>query len=64
MLMRVLLQAGSEARMTDRGRVYVELGPPDQIEAHPSGGPGPFGPGPFEIWRYQRLEQGKRVEEF
>jgi GWxTD domain-containing protein len=35
---------------TDRGRIYITLGPPDQIEAHPSGD---GRSGPFEIWRYQ-----------
>jgi TonB family protein len=51
-------QPGSK---TDRGRLYVELGPPDQIEAHPSGGPGTKDP--FEIWKYRRLDQGKPVME-
>jgi GWxTD domain-containing protein len=35
---------------TDRGRIYITLGPPDQIEAHPLG---EGRSGPFEIWRYQ-----------
>jgi hypothetical protein len=35
--------------------------PTDQIEAHPSGGPGTKDP--FEIWKYCRLEQGKQVVE-
>ena len=35
---------------TDRGRIYITLGPPDQIEAHPSG---EGRSGPFEIWRYR-----------
>jgi len=35
---------------TDRGRIYITLGPPDQIEAHPSGD---GRSGPFEIWIYQ-----------
>ena len=24
--------------MTDRGRIYIAFGPPDQIESHPTGG--------------------------
>ena len=47
---------------TDRGRTYIQLGPPDEIESHPSGGEyrRPGGQGrltsahPFEIWRYRR----------
>ena len=50
---------------TDRGRIYIAYGPPDEIESHPSGGqyrrPGEAGGGftsayPFEIWRYRRIE--------
>jgi GWxTD domain-containing protein len=49
---------------TDRGRMYIKLGPPDEIEAHPSGGsyqrPPEEGGGttstyPFEIWRYRYI---------
>ena len=35
---------------TDRGRIYITWGPPDQIEAHPSGDGRSE---PFEIWRYR-----------
>jgi GWxTD domain-containing protein len=50
---------------TDRGRIYIAYGPPDEIESHPSGGtynrPMEEGGGqtstfPFEIWRYRYLE--------
>jgi GWxTD domain-containing protein len=50
---------------TDRGRVYIMYGPPDEIEAHPSGGfyqrPIEEGGGststyPFEQWRYRYIE--------
>ncbi len=50
---------------TDRGRVYIAYGPPDEIESHPSGGmyQRPFDEGggftstyPFEIWRYRWIE--------
>ncbi len=36
---------------TDRGRVYIEYGPPDQIEQHPSA----MGKKPYERWIYYRL---------
>jgi GWxTD domain-containing protein len=50
---------------TDRGRIYIMWGPPDEIESHPSGGtyerPPEEGGGdtstyPFEKWRYRYLE--------
>jgi GWxTD domain-containing protein len=50
---------------TDRGRIYIEYGPPDEIESHPSGGtyerPIEEGGGttstyPFEIWTYRYIE--------
>jgi GWxTD domain-containing protein len=50
---------------TDRGRIYIEYGPPDEIDSHPSGGgydrPPEEGGGqtttyPFEQWRYRRIE--------
>lgn len=50
---------------TDRGRIYITFGPPDEIESHPSGGtyvrPWEEGGGttatyPFEIWRYRWIE--------
>jgi GWxTD domain-containing protein len=50
---------------TDRGRIYIVYGPPDQIDAHPSGGtytrPIEEGGGetstyPFEDWRYRYIE--------
>ncbi len=34
---------------TDRGRVYIFYGPPDEIESHPSGAT------PYEIWFYRKL---------
>ncbi len=56
--------AGIPGWKTDRGRTYIIWGPPDQIEAHPSGGtyerPMEEGGGetstfPFETWRYRYL---------
>jgi GWxTD domain-containing protein len=50
---------------TDRGRIYIIWGPPDEIEAHPTGGtydrPEDEGGGstttyPWETWRYRYLE--------
>jgi GWxTD domain-containing protein len=57
--------AGIPGWRTDRGRIYIMYGPPDEIEAHPSGGfyqrPEDEGGGttstfPFETWRYRYLE--------
>lgn len=50
---------------TDRGRIYIMFGKPDQIESHPSGGSynrpiweggGTTATYPFEIWWYRYLE--------
>ena len=50
---------------TDRGRIYITFGPPDEIEDHPAGGlyqrPIDEGGGttstyPFQIWRYRYIE--------
>jgi GWxTD domain-containing protein len=50
---------------TDRGRIYIMWGPPDETESHPAGGsysrPMEEGGGetstyPFEKWRYRYLE--------
>src|SRR5437867_6054381 len=50
---------------TDRGRIYITFGPPDENESHPSGGsyerPAEEGGGttstfPFEQWRYRWIE--------
>jgi GWxTD domain-containing protein len=50
---------------TDRGRIYITYGPPDEKETHPSGGtyerPIDEGGGttstfPFEQWRYRYIE--------
>ena len=53
--------AGIPGWRTDRGRIYIVLGPPDEIDSHPSGGryerPAEEGGGkiftyPFEQWIY------------
>ncbi len=50
---------------TDRGKIYIEYGPADEVESHPSGGtyerPYEEGGGttstyPFEKWRYRYIE--------
>ncbi|MGB8889316.1 MAG: GWxTD domain-containing protein [Candidatus Korobacteraceae bacterium] len=57
--------AGIPGWKTDRGRIYIIWGPPDQIESHPTGGtydrPQEEGGGttttyPYEDWRYRYLE--------
>jgi len=57
--------AGKPGWKTDRGRIYIEWGPPDSIDSHPSGGlydrPANEGGGttttfPFEVWHYRYLE--------
>lgn len=57
--------AGIPGWLTDRGRIYITFGPPDEIESHVGGGryarPIDEGGGitstyPFEIWRYRHLE--------
>lgn len=56
--------AGIPGSLTDRGRIYIVYGPPDEIESHPSGGtynyPVNQGGGstttfPFESWRYRYI---------
>lgn len=57
--------AGIPGWKTDRGRIYIMYGKPDEIDSHPSGGtyerPMEEGGGetstyPFEDWRYRYLE--------
>src|SRR5438552_7881397 len=57
--------AGKPGWMTDRGRIYIVYGPPDEVESHPSGGsyerPMEEGGGetstyPFEDWRYRHID--------
>ena len=58
-------QSGIAGWKTDRGRIYIIHGPPDEIVSYPSGGrylrQGHEGGGststyPFEVWRYRYLE--------
>ena len=57
--------AGIPGWKTDRGRIYITFGPPDEIESHPSGGTyergmeeggGETSTYPFEDWRYRYIE--------
>jgi len=57
--------AGIPGWKTDRGRIYIVYGPPDEIDSHPSGGtydfPAMQGGGstqtfPFEQWRYRYIQ--------
>jgi len=57
--------AGIPGWKTDRGRMYIIYGPPNSIDAHPTGGsyvrPAEEGGGetstyPFEVWNYRYLE--------
>jgi GWxTD domain-containing protein len=57
--------SGEPGWMTDRGRVYIIHGPPDELESHPNGGaynrPTYEGGGststfPFEIWWYRNID--------
>ncbi len=57
--------AGIPGWKTDRGRIYIMFGKPDEIDSHPAGGtydrPMEEGGGttstfPFEDWRYRYLE--------
>lgn len=57
---------------TDRGRIYLMWGKPDEVDSHPAGGPytrpteeggGETSTYPFEDWRYRYLEGiGENVE--
>ncbi len=44
---------GEDGWLTDRGRIYIKFGQPDDIERHPF----ESGSYPFEIWRYYTLRK-------
>ena len=57
--------AGKPGWKTDRGHIYIAYGPPDSIDAHPSGGNyqrsmeeggGNTSTFPFEVWNYRYIE--------
>jgi GWxTD domain-containing protein len=56
--------SGKPGRLTDRGRIYIKFGKPDEIESHPAGGTyerlphegsGTTSTYPFEKWFYRYL---------
>jgi GWxTD domain-containing protein len=56
--------SGKPGWMTDRGRIYIKFGKPNETETHPTGGPyhrpSYYGGGstttyPFEVWFYRYL---------
>jgi len=64
--------SGKPGWKTDRGRIYIIHGKPDEIDAHPAGGPyqrkfdeggGNTSTYPFEVWTYRYIEGlGNNVE--
>jgi GWxTD domain-containing protein len=63
--------SGIAGMRTDRGKMYILNGPPDEIVSHPSGGtyyrPDEEGGGvtntfPFETWRYRHLDNRSQTE--
>ena len=46
--------AGIAGWKTDRGRIYITYGPPDEKESHPSGNAA--SPAPFEQWLYHLIQ--------
>lgn len=65
-------RSGKPGWRTDRGRIYIIHGPPNEIESYPTGGPyyrpsweggGSTSTYPFEIWRYRHIDGvGEDVE--
>lgn len=48
------MATGRPGWQTDRGRIYIVYGPPDEIESHPSGSEQVrYG---FSVWRYRHME--------
>jgi len=45
---------GREGYRTDRGRVYIMYGPPDDIERHPN----ESDTKPYEVWTYNNIQGG------
>ncbi|HMK39431.1 MAG TPA: GWxTD domain-containing protein, partial [Bacteroidota bacterium] len=45
---------GREGYRTDRGRVYIVYGPPDDVERHPN----ESDTKPYEIWTYNNIQGG------
>jgi GWxTD domain-containing protein len=49
---RFTSRSGMAGWKTDRGRIYIVYGPPDEIESHPAGDRQAASP-PFETWLYR-----------
>ena len=47
-------EMGREGWKTDRGRIFLIYGNPDEIDRHPSVGTAK----PYEIWRHHGIEAG------
>jgi len=47
--------AGGPGWKSDRGHVYIVYGPPDSIDAHPSGGNGEAQP--YEVWHFNAIRR-------
>ena len=45
---------GTPGWKTDRGRIYILFGPPDEREEHPNGDAGT--PSPYDVWRYRYIQ--------
>jgi len=53
--------AGVPGWKTDRGRIYIVYGPPDQIERHPNGAVlGALPRYSYEVWHYQNMKGADR----
>jgi GWxTD domain-containing protein len=50
---RFTTPSGKPGWQTDRGRICIVYGPPDEIETHPSGTFKAYG---YEIWKYRHME--------
>jgi GWxTD domain-containing protein len=46
-------KAGTPGWKTDRGRIYITFGPPDEIDSHPNASATNF---PYEDWHYRIIE--------
>ncbi len=53
------MASGTPGWRTDRGRMYILYGPPDEMESHPPRGATPY---KFEVWLYRNMDGiGKNV---
>jgi GWxTD domain-containing protein len=52
---RFTSQSGVPGWRTDRGRIYIRFGPPDEIDSHPAGENGARTPA-HETWQYRFIE--------